>query len=287
MTMSEPGFRPLFNGIDLAGWTPRPRIYGDVFPGGPSVLETLTIFPRDYNELAAAHPAAWTVEDAAIVGRQDEPGSGWGGYLVTEESFGDFELRLEMKPDWPADTGVMIRRQLEKWEGLQVLVDHRQSGSIGGFFGNGLASFHAVPFALDVTRDENGDPIGLEQDDPATSVEPFDQGKADMLTYAGDVDEFLAAWRWNDWNDLTVRCVGGALPRVTTWVNGVKVAEIDLATLSAVGYDAAAIAGALGGHIALEVHDNDSMLGDGRWGPGAACRWRNVRIRELRAADLP
>ena len=35
------------------------------------------------------------------------------------------------------------------------------------------------------------------------------------------------------------------------------------------------------GHIALEVHDNDSMFGEARWGKGAQCRWRNIRIKEV------
>ncbi|GAA0990249.1 3-keto-disaccharide hydrolase [Subtercola frigoramans] len=282
MNESDDGFEPLFNGHDLSGWVVQPRQYGPVYPGGPDVTEVLTVFPSNYNELAAEHPAAWTVEDGTIVGRQDAPGSGWGGYLVTEEKYGDFELRLEMKPDWPADTGVMIRRRFDSWDGLQVLVDHRQSGSIGGFFGNGLGSFHAVPFALTAKFDESGTAVALKEDDPETSVEPFEQSKADMLDFAGDVTAFLDAWKWNDWNSLTIRCVG-EIPRVTTWVNGVKVAEIDLATLEAPDYVAGDVAELLGssGHIALEVHDNDPMLGDGRWAPGAACRWRDLRIKSL------
>ena len=35
------------------------------------------------------------------------------------------------------------------------------------------------------------------------------------------------------------------------------------------------------GHISFEVHDNDPKMGEARWGKTAACRWRNVRIREL------
>lgn len=152
----------------------------------------------------------------SLAGEQDTPGSGYGGYLVSDQAFGDFELVLEMRPDWPADTGVMIRRQRDSWEGFQVLVDHRPSGGIGGFFGNGLASFSAVPFAIDAVYDDDGRPVGLVADDPATSVEPV---------------------------------------------------------------------GVLGsrGHIALEVHDNDAMFGEARWGKGAQCRWRNIRIRELDA----
>jgi len=282
MTADETGFEPMFTGDDLSGWVAKPRNYGTVYPGGPRVVDVLTVFPQDYNELADLHPAAWSLEDGVVVGRQSPLGSGWGGYLVSEKQYGDFEMRLEMKPDWPADTGIMVRRRFDTWEGLQVLVDHRQSGSIGGFFGNGLGSFHAVPFALDVERDAHGTPVRLVQDDPATSVEPFDDAKAALLDYAGSVDDFLAAWRFGDWNELTIRCVG-ALPKTTTWVNGVKVAEIDLATLQAPDYDPEQIAAVLGdrGHIAFEVHDNDPMLGAGRWAPDAACRWRNVRIKQL------
>ena len=178
----EPGFTALFDGTTLAGWSTIPRSYGALYPGGPDVLDVLTDFPRDYQVHADANPAAWSVEDGVIVGRQHPPGSGYGGYLIFEQPFGDFELRLESNPDWPADTGVMVRRRRESWEGLQVLIDHRQSGSIGGFFGNGIGSFHAVPFALDTRRDADGLPIGLKEDDPATSVEPFSEAKRAMLT---------------------------------------------------------------------------------------------------------
>ena len=279
---NENGFVPLFNGIDLAGWTAQPRQYGNVYPGGPRVTDTVPGFPRDYNDQAAEHPAVWTVEDGAIVGRQDAPGSGWGGYLVSNDQYGDFELRLEMKPDWPADTGIMVRRRFDDWAGLQVLVDHRQSGSIGGFFGNGLARIQGIPFALTATLDQHGAPIGLAADDPHTSVEPFSAEKARLLSFAGDVDEFLAVWRWNDWNELTVRCVGN-LPTVTSWVNKVKVAEIDLSQVEAPNFRPEDVAAALGnrGHIAFEVHDNDPILGARRWAPGAACRWRAVRLRVL------
>ena len=79
---------------------------------------------------------------------------------------------------------------------------------------------------------------------------------------------------------VTIRCVG-RMPRTTVWINGLLVAETDPATLDAPNYDADAVADALGGHIAFEVHDNDPRLGAGRWAPSARCRWRDIRIREL------
>lgn len=283
MAAADDGFVPIFNGTDLAGWFTTPRTYDEMWPGGPSVHEAYPgVFPLDYNERAREHPAVWTVEDGAIVGRQDSPGSGWGGYLVSDKKYGDFELELEANPDWPADTGIMVRKQAGSFHGIQILLDHRQSGSIGGFYGNGISGFHAVPFALDVVRDEDGNPVAMREDDPATSVEPVNPGKTALLTHAGSVRDFLDTWSFQGWNHFRIRVVG-AQPTVTVWINDVKTAEIDLATLEFPNYDAEAVAAALGreGHIAFEVHDNDSMLGAGRWGVGAACRWRNVRIKEL------
>ena len=283
MTTDDEGFVPLFNGRDLTGWYATPRSYHELWPGGPTLQEAVPgMFPDDYNERAAEHPAVWTVEDGAIVGRQDTPGSGWGGYLESEGTYGDFELVLEANPDWPADTGIMLRKLPHTSQGIQVLVDHRKSGSIAGFFGNGTGSFHAVPFALDARCDDDGNAVGLGPDDPETSVEPFGERKRQMLAYAATMEEFLDAWRWLDWNELRVRIVG-AKPTVTSWVNGVKIAELDMAKLDTPNYDADAVADLLGprGHISFEVHDNDPVLGDSRWGAGAACRWRNIRIKEL------
>jgi Domain of Unknown Function (DUF1080) len=279
--MSHP-YRSLFDGETLSGWTAVPRCYGTIYPGGPQVLDVATQFPRDYQQAADAHPAAWTVEDGAIVGRQQPPGSGYGGYLVSDEVFGDFELEVDARPDWPADTGIMVRRRRDTWEGLQVLVDHRESGSIGGFFGNGIGSFHAVPFVLNVIVDADGVPQGLREETSPDSVEPFSEDKRAMLTRGCSAEEFLAAWRWADWNTFRIRSVG-ELPLTTVCINDLLVAEIDLATLAAPNYDPAAVSRVLGraGHIAFEVHDNDPILGRTRWGVGAACRWRNIRIREL------
>lgn len=277
------GFTRLFNGSDLTGWFSTPRTYDSVFPGGPSLLSAYPgMFPDDYNERAAAHPAVWTVEDGAIVGRQDSPGSGWGGYLVSEGKYGDFELILEARPDWPADTGIMLRKRADTFGGLQVLLDHRQSGTIAGFYGNGIGGFHAIGWALDAVYDDSGHAVGLREDDPATTIEPVTQAKRDMLTYSASVEDFIAAWQFGDWNEFRIRIVG-AKPAVTTWVNGVQIASIDLATLEAPNYDSTAVAAYLGreGHVAFEVHDNDPMLNEGRWGREAACRWRNIRIKEL------
>lgn len=272
----------LFDGRTLDGWHAVPRTYERMWPGGPAVRDVVPNLPSDYEEQAAAHPARWEVVDGAIEGFQDPDHPGYGGYLVSDRAFADFGLDLELRPDWPADTGVMVRRRPDSWAGFQVLVDHRKSGSIGGFYGNGTGAFHAVPYVLDAAPDADGGPARLVLEDPATSLEPLTPDKPALLTRRGDPGAFLAAWRAGDWNQLRIRCVG-ARPTITTWVNDVLVAEIDLAALAHPHYDADAVAAHLGrsGHIAFEVHDNDPVFGQARWGPSARCRWRHITIREL------
>lgn len=119
-------------------------------------------------------------------------------------------------------------------------------------------------------------------EDPATTVGPMTPDKVALLSKRGDAAEFLSRWRFGDWNSLRIRCVG-AHPVITSWVNDVLVAEIDLSAMVHPHYDADVVGAVLGtaGHIALEVHENDPLMGGQRWGPGARCRWRNIEIREL------
>jgi hypothetical protein len=63
--------------------------------------------------------------------------------------------------------------------------------------------------------------------------------------------------RMGEWNRMRIRALG---PSVTTWLNGVKMVEIDDETI-----------GAARGHVALQIHD----------GGGIRVRWRNLRIVEL------
>lgn len=274
------GFVPLFDGTSLSGWHAEPRVYGRAYPNGPELSELQEKLGFALPAEPEKHPAVWSVEDGVIVGRQDSPGSGYGGYLVTDEAYGDFELVLEARPDWPADTGIMIRRRPGDWAGFQVLLDHREHGGIGGFFGNGLGNFSATPFTVRADHDDDGTVIGLRADEP---VSPERSGR---LRYGADVDAFLSVWRWDDWNEIRIRSVG-ALPVITTWINGLKIAELDTLSLEAPDYVAGDVLDHLGrrGHIALEVHDNDPISGLGRWGTDAACRWRNIRIRELDPAS--
>ncbi len=71
-------WKPLFNGKDLTGWKPE---------GG----------------------AVWTVENGTLVGKQGPKFA--PGDLFTTEEFGDFDLEVEYKAIWPANSGVWFRYQ--------------------------------------------------------------------------------------------------------------------------------------------------------------------------------
>jgi hypothetical protein len=70
---------------------------------------------------------------------------------------------------------------------------------------------------------------------------------------------------------------GGQFPVITTYINGLKVGVFDAASSKIENYDREKVAKLLGerGSIALQVHGGDS------YPPGARCRYRNIRIREL------
>lgn len=265
--MAQQSFRPLFAADSLRGWVARPReLY---YAEDPAV----------YQE-SLKHSGLWTVKDGVVEGRQSPPGCGYGAYLVSEESFRDFELIYEARPDWPADTGVYLRASADARVGYQVLLDHRKSGNIGGYFGNGLGNFHAINWNVDADVAADGQVERLKIETPDTTLEPITPDKPALLEHRISGEEFLRLWKPGDWNEFRVVCQG-ALPRLTTYINGVKVAAIDMARVeSPKFFRDKALAQCAEGHIALEVHDND-VMGDARWGKTAACRYRNMRIREL------
>ncbi len=92
----EPGFVPLFDGVSLKGWT------------------------RQIREPLRPGLGIWTVQNGMIVGGQDVPTI--GSYLVTDETFSDFELTLEARPDWRADTGVLVRTNAQGNVGSKIVL---------------------------------------------------------------------------------------------------------------------------------------------------------------------
>jgi hypothetical protein len=137
------GFTPIFNGKDLTGWhISQVNHHGD--------------------------SQGWSIENGVLSATQDRPGN--GGILLTDETYGDFEVSLEIKPDWGCDGGLFLRSN-EKGQAYQVMIDYLEGGSVGGIYGEKL----------------DFDP---------------DPGRA--------AKDWKKAWRKGEWNTLRARIEGEA-----------------------------------------------------------------------------
>ena len=103
-------FRPVFNGTDLSGWH---------------------ISQTNHH----GKTSGWVVDREAITGTQDKPGH--GGVLLTDKRYKNFEVSLEINPDYGCDSGLFLRAT-EKGEGYQVLLDYLDGGTVGGVYGERL-----------------------------------------------------------------------------------------------------------------------------------------------------
>jgi hypothetical protein len=245
----EEGFVPLFDGKTLKGWH------------------------TNADKIVHGTGGKWQVEDGAITGEQDPPGN--GGMLMTDQEYGDFELFLELKPDWGIDSGVFLRTNAQGFC-FQVYVDYHDHGNVGWISTettSGQKRMIIRPFNIFANLDEKGKPKSF-------STKPDERDiawKPDYLLYSAKPETWLSNWKIGEWNTLRVRCVG-EYPHITTWINNTKMAEFDGASCPQPDYKKDEILKQLGrnGPIGLQVHGGKQM-----WTSGAKCRWRNLRIKPL------
>jgi len=84
---------------------------------------------RRSNEPGHGSGCIWQVRDGAIDGVQESPGA-WG-ILTTAAKYGDFELRLDVKTEWPAVAGILLRSSPEG-HAYEVRIQSRPGGDVGG-----------------------------------------------------------------------------------------------------------------------------------------------------------
>ena len=114
---------PLFDGKTLDGWHKNPQRIGHGTGG------------------------KWYVEDGAIVGEQDPPGSGNGGILLSDRQFNDFEVKIDMNHDWGPCSGFFLRSN-DKGQCFQVMVDFHDAGNVGHIYGEGTGAFNSRAFDI-------------------------------------------------------------------------------------------------------------------------------------------
>ena len=151
----EKGWVSLFNGKDLAGW----KINGE---------------------------ERWVARDATIL---CESTAGKYGYLTTEKTYRDFDLRLKFKGEAAGNSGVFFHSKITGMnpetgpdiEGMQVEVDPNPGKHTGGLYESGGRGWVMMPTA-----------------DGEKALKP------------------------GEWNDLEVSVLGG---HVVSRLNGVKIAD--------------------------------------------------------------
>ena len=153
------GFELLFDSETLAGWRG---------------------FQRD------SPPLAWIVEDGTI----HFSGSGDGGDLLTEASYGDFELRLQWRVDAGGNSGIFFR------------IDEKPD-----------RTFESAPEMQ--VLDNQGHPDGRN---------PLTSAGANYGLHAPTANAVYPAGEWN----YVRLVVQGA--HVEHWLNGVKIVEYELWT---------------------------------------------------------
>jgi type 1 glutamine amidotransferase len=212
-------WRPLFNGKDLTGWkqvngTAQYKVIGD---------------------------------EGVLVGTtaKGSPNS----FLATEQEFGDFDLKFEVKLDNPElNSGVQVRSHQ---------YDSKREINAGG-------QTFTVPkgrvFGYQVEIEASADPRYPDSDfgdagwiyDEARRGWLFDDTqRSDSLKRSAFINDH--------WNQYYIRC---RADRIETWINGVKIAELKDDKDPR-------------GRIMLQVH----MIPENK-GPWSV-RWRNIQIREL------
>ncbi|MBI4893231.1 MAG: DUF1080 domain-containing protein [Acidobacteria bacterium] len=156
------GFRSIFNGKDLKGWH-----ISEVNHHG--------------------NTKAWKVEPGGILTvTQDRPGN--GGILLTDKLYKNFEVSLEVNPDFGCDGGLFLR-STEKGEAYQVMLDYLEGGNMGGIYGEGLKGL-----GRDTGTGKRMDP------------------------------NWKQYWKKGDWNLIRAR-IEGDVPHIQVWMNGTQIVD--------------------------------------------------------------
>ena len=147
-TTNDAGFVSIFDGKSLTGWHKNPERIGHGTGG------------------------RWVVENGVISGEQDPPGSGNGGILLTDEKFKDFELLIDMKPDWGVCSGLFVRAN-DKGQCFQMMVDYHDRGNVGHIYGEGTGGFNTRPYDI-FGEEKDGKLVKLfaKATEPANPVTP-------------------------------------------------------------------------------------------------------------------
>ena len=191
--------------------------------------------------------AKYRVEGGAIVGTAVKGSP--NTFLCTNREYGDFILEFEVKCDPRLNSGVQIRSQIATHPMFFIFrrPDGRPRRRV-------VPPDRVYGYQVEIAGAESGSSGGI-----------YDEARRGFfLADLTDSPKARKAFKDNKWNKYRIECKGSS---IKTTVNGVKCAELRDSM------DAKGI-------IGLQVH------GLGRNFFPYQVRWRNLRIRELDAAEL-
>lgn len=193
------GFTSIFNGKDFTGWHISQTNHHGTTPD-------------------------FRVIHGVIVGTQNPVDR--GGILLTDKRYRNFEVYMEIKPDWGNDGGLFLRSN-EQGHAYQVTLDYLPGGGMGGIYGERLQG---------VTGQGATAPAGT----PAPALKRWQD-----------------VWKREAWNSIRAR-ITGDVPHIQVWINGELVRDWrDTANHAADG--------ALDGMIAIQMHNGNRWIPGGMW----------------------
>ena len=249
----QAGFVSIFDGKTMSGWSLNAKSNHSSTSGNKS-------------------PGRWEIRDGVIIGSQDVPGN--GGLFMTDKTYTDFEIAVDMRNDFGMDSGLFLRSD-QTGAAYQVVLDYRRGGGLGGVYGERLKpGFIVQPFSfLDAP-----DRIFTEGlDSPTRRFR--NPGPVPMPVALRSWPSF---WRHGQWNEIRARIIG-VPAHITTWINGVQFVDYT-----------DSISRLPEGHIALQVHGGLEFVNGKDWvGVDGSTggdtdytkrfvRFRNVRVKELK-----
>jgi hypothetical protein len=213
--------------------------------GFTSIFDGKTTSGWDLTACGHGTGGKWEVIDGALAGDQDKPGN--GGIMLSTEQYGDFELSMDIAPDWGVCSGIFLRSNT-KGQCYQIMVDYHTDGNVGGIYGEGTGGFNVRNY--DFAKDSQ---TIVVRDKPDRGGIPLTEAQGKTLYFH------------DDWNHIDAKMTGNP-PTIDVWLNGVHVSHY-MDTEKRLPDK---------GHIGVQVH------GGGGWPMGKKTRFKNIHIMPLK-----
>jgi hypothetical protein len=226
----------------------------------------------------------WLVDPTlkAIFSAQKSDGS--GSLFMTNQKFGNYEIILDIWPDFGNDGGV-FNRTTQEGDAYQTTIDYIGGSSVGGSYAEGIKDASGGAWNTDPVKfGANESSVTVQTDNSWTVLTKANQ----PATYGCPVNgctaaEWTKVWDIAGWNQLRIKFYGGLTSannqtHMEVWIRDLKTA--DKPWVPMLNQVKTMVLPA--NFIALQIHKGTS-----RWGGAAGDWYRNIKLRPLTDAGVP